>query len=181
MNRRRPIPTRRSRGLVRSLTVAAAALSLCAALLAVAGARAQHMSWQTSQRSQPVVFLYPLQLNVPAGKPTPISLTFQVASGLHINSYTPTSKSYIRTELILPSDPHAKLSAVQFPAGSDYALPAFPQDKLSVYTGSFTIHARVTATRGNHMLQAKLRYQACATNSCYPPRTIPVTIDVIGK
>jgi len=173
--------THRPRGIARSLTVAAAALSLCAALFAVTGARAQHMSWQTSKHSQPVVFLSPLQLSVPAGKPTPVSLHFRIASGLHINSHTPTSKSYIRTELILPSDPHARLSAVQFPKGSQYAMPAFPQDKLSVYTGDFTVHARVTATPGNHMLQAKLRYQACATNSCYPPRTIPVSIDVIAK
>lgn len=171
----------RSRGIFRSLTVAAAALSLGAALLLSTGAHAQHMSWQTSKRSQPVAFLYPLQLSVPAGKPTPVSLTFRVANGLHINSHTPTSKTYIRTELILPSDPQAKLSAVHFPPGSQYAVPAFPQDKLSVYTGEFTVHAKVTATRGNHMLQAKLRYQACATNSCYPPRTIPVSIDVIGK
>lgn len=173
--------TQRSRGIARSFTIAAAALSLCAALFTVAGARAQHMPWQTSKTSDPVVFLYPLQLSVPAGKPTPINLHFRIASGLHINSHTPTSKTFIRTELILPSDPQAKLSAVQFPKGSQYAMPAFPQDKLSVYTGDFTVHAKVTATRGNHMLQAKLRYQACATNSCYPPRTIPVSIDVIAK
>lgn len=179
--RRRPIMTQRSRRIARSLTVAAAALALCTALFAAAAARSQHMPWQTSKTSDPVVFLYPLQLSVPAGKPTPIDLHFRVANGLHINSHTPTSKTFIRTELILPNDPHAKLSAVQFPKGSQYAMPAFPQDKLSVYTGDFTIQAKVTAARGNHMLEAKLRYQACATNSCYPPRTIPVSIDVIGK
>lgn len=178
MNRLRQIISRR---ISRSLTAAAATLALCAAMLAAAPARAQHMPWQTSKNADPVVFLYPLQLSVPAGKSTPISLTFRVAGGLHINSHTPTSNSFIRTELLLPSDPDARLSAVHFPAGTQYALPAFPQDKLSVYTGQFTVHARVTATRGNHMLRAKLRYQACATNSCYPPRTVPVSIDVIAK
>ena len=168
-------------GITRTLTVAAAALALCAAIFTAAHARAQHMAWQTSQTSDPVVFLYPLQLTVPAGKPTPVSLTFQVADGLHINSHNPTSKTFIRTELLLPTDPSAKLSAIDFPPGAPYALPAFPQDKLSVYTGQFTVQARVTVTPGNHMLRAKLRYQACATNSCYPPRTIPVNIDVIGK
>ena len=168
-------------GFLHRITGTAAALLLGIALLLPTGARAQHMPWQTSKNSQPVAFLFPLQLTVPAGKPTPISLTFRVANGLHINSHTPTSKTFIRTELLLPTDPNAKLSAVNFPPGSNYALPAFPQDKLSVYTGEFTVQARLTATRGNHMMQAKLRYQACATNSCYPPLTIPVTIDVIGK
>jgi hypothetical protein len=168
-------------GIIRTLTVAAAALALCAALFSAAPARAQHMSWQTSQTSDPVVFLYPLQLNVTAGHPTPVSLTFRIANGLHINSHTPTSKTFIRTELILPTDPSTRLSSVDFPPGTPYALPAFPQDKLSVYAGEFAVQAKLTATRGNHMLHAKLRYQACATNSCYPPRTIPVNIDVIGK
>ncbi len=168
-------------GITRTLTVAAAALALCAALFTAARARAQHMSWQTSQTSDPVVFLYPLQLSVSAGHPTPISLTFRVAGGLHINSHTPTSKTFIRTELIVPNDPNAKLSSVDFPAGARYAPPAFPQDKLSVYTGEFAVRAKLTATRGNHMLRAKLRYQACATNSCYPPRIIPVNIDVIAR
>lgn len=171
----------RAHRITRTLTLAAAALALCAALFLSTGARAQHMSWQTSKTSAPVVFLYPLQLSVPAGKPTPISLHFRVAGGLHINSHTPTSKTFIRTELILPADPSAKLSSIDFPAGVQYALPAFPQDKLSVYTGEFAVQAKLTAARGDHMLQAKLRYQACATNSCYPPRTIPVAINVIGK
>lgn len=164
-----------------SHVIMTAALALCTALLLAAGAQAQHMSWQTNKRSEPVVFLYPLQLTVPAGKATPIDLHFRVANGLHINSHTPTSNSFIRTELILPNNPNVKLASVDFPPGSTYAMPAFPQDKLSVYTGEFAVQARLTATRGEHLLQAKLRYQACATNSCYPPRTIPVAISVIGK
>jgi hypothetical protein len=171
----------RSHPFSRSLAAATVALAFCAALFASVSAHAQHMPWQTSKTSDPVVFLYPLQLSVPAGKATPISLHFRVAGGLHINSHTPTSKSFIRTELLVPAEPNTRLSAIDFPPGMQFALPAFPQDKLSVYTGDFTVQARLTATRGDHLLRAKLRYQACATNSCYPPRTIPITIDVIGK
>jgi hypothetical protein len=32
--------------------------------------------------------------------------------------------------------------------------PAFdPSTKLSVYTGEFTIHARIVAARGNHLVE----------------------------
>jgi len=34
---------------------------------------------------------------------------------------------------------------------------------------------------GNHLVEAKLRYQACDRNVCMPPKTITVPIDVIGK
>jgi hypothetical protein len=37
------------------------------------------------------------------------------------------------------------------------------------------------ATAGNHLVEAKLRYQACDNNQCLPPKTITVAIDVISK
>ena len=167
--------------LARRKILFAATLSLCAALLMPLAARAQHMSWQTGRHSQPVVFLYPQQLTVPAGKPTAISLHFRVAQGLHINSHSPSEPSYIRTELIVPHDPKEELSAIDYPPGGQLALPAFPKDKLSVYTGQFAIRAHLTSAPGDHLLRVKLRYQACATNSCDPPRTIPVAVNIIGK
>jgi hypothetical protein len=60
-------------------------------------------------------------------------------------------------------------------------LPADPKTKLNVYTGEFVIQARIVSTPGNHLVEAKLRFQACDQTQCMPPKTIPVAIDVIGK
>ena len=68
-----------------------------------------------------------------------------------------------------------------YPAGTDFTLPLDPKTKLSVYTGEFTIQARIVAAAGDHLVEAKLRYQACDNNACMPPKTITVPIDVIGK
>lgn len=150
-------------------------------------AQQMHLPWQTGNQSsgeprQSVEFLYPLQLKVPAGKPTEVALHFRVLPGLHINSHVPSDKSYIPTTLVMPAGSSVKVSSVAFPAGEPFAFKAFPKDKLSVYEGEFTVHAKVTATRGDHLLNAALRYQACDsnTNSCYPPRKAPVAIDIIG-
>jgi hypothetical protein len=43
------------------------------------------------------------------------------------------------------------------------------------------IQARIVAASGNHLVEARLRYQACDKNECLPPKTIPVAIDVIGR
>ena len=67
------------------------------------------------------------------------------------------------------------------PTGSDITLPADPTTKLNVYTGEFTIQTQIVSTPGDHLVQAKLRYQACSQTECLPPKTIPVAIDVIGK
>ena len=74
-----------------------------------------------------------------------------------------------------------RLEGLSYPDGSDFTLPADPKTTLSVYTGEFTIQGHIVAARGNHLLEAKLRYQACDVNACMPPKSIPVAIDVIGK
>ena len=43
------------------------------------------------------------------------------------------------------------------------------------------IQVRIVAEAGNHLVQGKLRYQACDNNACLPPKTITVPIDVIAK
>jgi hypothetical protein len=50
-----------------------------------------------------------------------------------------------------------------------------------VYTGEFVIQARIVSEAGNHLVEAKLHFQACDKNICMPPKTISVAIDVIGK
>jgi len=128
-----------------------------------------------------VEYLYPEQVTVPAHKSTRVELHFRIAPGLHINSHNPSDKFLIPTELKLPADSGVKLEDAKYPAGAAFALPADPDTKLNVYTGEFSIDARVIAEPGDHLVQAKLRYQACDQSQCMPPRTITVPIDVIGK
>jgi Disulphide bond corrector protein DsbC len=128
-----------------------------------------------------VTYLFPEQISAPAGKPTPVTLHFRVAPGLHINSHTPTSEFFIPTTLTFPADSGLHLDAAAYPAGALITLPIDPGSKLSVYTGEFAIQARLIAAAGDHLVQGKLRYQACNDNECLPPKTIMVTVDVIGK
>jgi thiol:disulfide interchange protein len=146
---------------------------------------AQKLPWQTDEspadKNQLVHFLYPEQVQVAAGQDRVVELHFKVNSGLHINSHAPREKSLIPTQLLVVEPPGVTVGPVSFPAGTDYAFAATPNDKLSVYTGEFVVQAHVRAAAGDHLLQAALRYQACDTNSCYPPRKAPITIDVVAK
>jgi DsbC/DsbD-like thiol-disulfide interchange protein len=146
---------------------------------------AQKLPWQASEsgerQPQSVRFLYPEQITLTPGKETEVDLHFRVNDGLHINSHAPRDKSLIPTQLAVEEPNGLKVVAVDFPSGTDYSFPATPNDKLSVYTGEFVLHAHFIAQPGDHLLQGVLRYQACDTNSCYPPRKAPVAIDVIAK
>ena len=132
-------------------------------------------------KTDAVTYLFPEQVSVPAGKPSQVALHFRIAQGLHINSHTPSDDFLIQTTFSIPEGSGVRLDAATYPAGTVMTLPIDPTTKLSVYTGEFIIQARIVATAGNHLVQGKLRYQACDQNQCMPPRTITVAIDVIGK
>ncbi|MGO9940127.1 MAG: protein-disulfide reductase DsbD domain-containing protein [Terracidiphilus sp.] len=128
-----------------------------------------------------VEYLFPEQVTVPAGKPSPVALHFRIAPGFHINSHTPKEVYLIPTTFSVPESSAVALKDATYPDGTDYTLPLDPSTKLSVYTGEFTINTRLVAQRGNHLVEASLRYQACDKSACYPPKTVTVPIDVIGN
>jgi hypothetical protein len=161
--------------------------------LATFGAAAIHSQFVSKSprndspvKTEAVQYLFPEQVSVPAGKPSPVILHFRVAQGLHINSHTPSDKFLIPTDFSIPDGAGpdgagVRLGAATYPPGTIISLAFDPKTKLSVYTGEFAIQARIEATPGNHLVQAKLHYQACDQNQCMPPKTIDVPIDVIGK
>jgi len=133
------------------------------------------------QKHAAVEYLYPEQVSVPAGKAAAVELHFRIAQGLHINSHAPKEEYLIPTTFSIPEWTGVRLEQANYPAGVDFTLPLDPKEKLNVYTGEFTIQARIVAAAGDHLVEAKLRYQACDESACMPPKTITVPIDVIGK
>jgi DsbC/DsbD-like thiol-disulfide interchange protein len=156
-------------------------------LLSMAGASGQAQIQEsekparTGAKAEAVQYLYPEQVTVPAGKSTPVALHFRVRQGLHINSHAPKDEFLIATVFSVPESSGVRLESAEYPAGTEFALPVEPGTKLIVYTGEFAIQARLSAQPGDHMVEAKLRYQACDANACLPPKTITVPIDVVGK
>jgi DsbC/DsbD-like thiol-disulfide interchange protein len=135
-----------------------------------------------SQNKQDAVsYLFPEQVTIPAGRPTPVALHFRIAQGLHINSHAPSGDYLIPTTFSIPASTGVRLAATNYPAGAEITLPIDPKTKLSVYTGDFVIEARIVAALGNRLVKGQLHYQACDRNQCMPPKTITVPIDVIGK
>ena len=160
----------------------AAALFFVASIAAHAQFPAADKPSQSSTRGgDSVRYLFPEQVTIPAKKVSLVELHFRVAEGMHINSHLPHSKLLIPTNLIVAERPGVNVSAVDFPAGADYSFSFSPKEKLSVYAGEFILKATITAKAGQHLLEGGLRYQACDSNSCYPPKTIPVALNILAK
>jgi hypothetical protein len=161
-----------------------ASRAFCAAVLigiALTSQGQADLSNRSIAKGAAVEYLFPEQVSVPAGKPSDVALHFRIAPGLHINSHNPREEFLIPTTFSVPEGAGVKLQTANYPAGADFYLPADPKDKVSVYTGEFIIQARLVAEPGNHLVEAKLHFQACDKNACMPPKTITVPIDVIGK
>jgi hypothetical protein len=136
---------------------------------------------RSSLKNDAVQYLFPEQVTVAAGKSSPVALHFRIAEGMHINSHTPSNEFLIPTVFSIPDGEGVKLEAANYPDGAPITLPSDPKTKLSVYSGDFIIQAKVVSPPGDHLVQGKLRYQACNDSQCLPPKTITVAIDVIGK
>lgn len=119
---------------------------------------------------------------VAAGKPATVELKFRVNEGFHINSNVPRSSYLIPTKLTLSPPTDVGVGKITYPAGSDIVLPFAPDEKLNVYSGVFAITANVssvrTATPGQYRMHGELSYQACNDRACYPPKKLPVAVDV---
>jgi hypothetical protein len=111
-----------------------------------------------------------------------VELHFRVKQGYHINSNRPRSELLIPTSLRLEPPSDLAAGGVVYPPGKDLAFPFDPSEKLNVYSGPFTVIARLgaakTANTGNFTVHGKLKYQACSDNACFPPKDIPVQFDV---
>ncbi len=131
----------------------------------------------------PLVTIAPVPLvTAPRAAQTMVNLNFRVPRGYHINSNLPKSEFLIPTALKMDLPTDIILGKIAYPAGDDLSFPFSPDEKLNVYTGDFTIavavHPLLSVTPGKYVMHGVLRYQACDTSACYPPKTVRVEFDV---
>jgi hypothetical protein len=118
---------------------------------------------------------------IAAGKRSVIELNFKVVDGFHVNSHTPKSDFLIPT--VLKAQPAAGVSesVPEYSSGQEYSFSFSPNEKLDVYSGSFTVKLPVVAQAGDHTVDAVLHYQACDHAACYPPKSLPVQVLFTAK
>jgi hypothetical protein len=113
---------------------------------------------------------------------TMVNLNFRVPPGYHINSNTPKSEFLIPTALKMDLPTDIILGKIEYPTGEDATFPFSPDEKLSVYSGDFTIalavHPLHSVVPGKYQMHGVLRYQACDNAACYPPKTLPISFEI---
>ncbi len=154
--------------------------TLAAFLLMVAGSAFSQDSPGLNAPS--ITMAPPPTAQVTTAKSGKVDLTFRISKGFHINSNKPHSELLIPTVLKLEPPTDVSVGKITYPAGEDISLDFDPENKLSVYTGDFTISALIGAMRstppGTYKVRGTLAYQACDNRACFPPKKLPVEFNV---
>src|SRR5215469_2044990 len=133
-------------------------------------------------KRQSVNFEPPPITSVYRGRPSPVELQFRINSGYHINSHAPKQEYLKKTELKWDPPTDIAIEKVSYPAGEDRSFPFAPDEKISVYTGDFTVNVTVrplkTVLPAKYAVHGTLKYQACDNAACYPPKQLAVSFEV---
>lgn len=119
----------------------------------------------------------PVGVVVKKGATVEVKLTATLNTGFHLNSHTPTEDYLIPLTLKWEGPLEAVDVVYPTPQMEKYS---FDDKPLSVLTGQFPLvtkfKAPASASPGPVTLNGKIRYQACNNNSCFAPKTVPVTL-----
>jgi DsbC/DsbD-like thiol-disulfide interchange protein len=120
------------------------------------------------------------------GRTIQAAVVLDIPSGFHINSDRPLAKYLIPTSLKIEAPGGIKVGPVSYPRASLRNF-SFSQDKLSVYEGRvvlrFTVTVPANFATGVTPLRARLRYQSCNEEACFPPssRVVEMPIAIVGS
>jgi hypothetical protein len=108
-----------------------------------------------------------------------VKIPVTVRAGFHVNSSTPSDEYLIPLKLTWKAPGALEPGQVAYPKPS-LEKYEFSEKPLSVYTGSFDLVANfkvaANAPAGPGAAAGQLRYQACNDRTCYPPKTVEITI-----
>ena len=159
---------------MKQLAKAALVAMLCGVLL---------LAQEPPARKIPSVTMPPVPLaSVTLGKANSVELLFRVEPGFHVNSNQPSAEYLIPTSLKLDPPTDIAIGKITYPPGQEMSFAFAPDEKLSVYTGDFSLSVNIrplsSVLPSKYEIRGILRYQACDNAACYPPKNLPVRFEV---
>lgn len=117
------------------------------------------------------------------GRTVQAAVVMEIPSGYHVNSNRPGSKFSIPTALRIEAPGGVRVSPVSYPR-SQLRKFSFSEERISVYEGRAVLRFNITVPAnyqtGVTQLRARLKYQSCTDEVCFPPVTreinLPLTV-----
>jgi DsbC/DsbD-like thiol-disulfide interchange protein len=107
------------------------------------------------------------------------TITMDIPAGYHVNSNRPLEKFLIATQLQIQAPKGVRVGPVLYPRPLLRSLK-FSKSRVSVFEGRTTMRFSISVPRsftGNSAeLKARLRFQSCNDDVCFPPQTREVKL-----
>lgn len=98
----------------------------------------------------------------------------EIPSGYHVNSSRPLEKFLIATQLTIEPQQRLRVGPVSYPRALQRKLK-FSKNRVSVYEGKAVMRINISVPANfqgdGAELKARLRYQSCSDEVCFPPKT----------
>ncbi len=120
------------------------------------------------------------------GRAMRAAVVLEIPDGYHVNANKPLGKYAIPTTVNVEGPRGVTVSPIVFPRAVIRKLKATNNEALAVYEGKAIMRFNVTVPAdygdGWLNLKAKVRYQSCNDDVCFPPKTqeIDIGIGVVG-
>ena len=115
------------------------------------------------------------------GRAVQAAVVLDIPSGFHVNANRVLNKFSVPTTVKIETPQGARASAVTFPRAKVQKL-GFSNEPLALFEGRAVMRFNVTFPAnfqtGVTELRAKVRYQACNNEICYPPTTREITMPI---
>ena len=120
-----------------------------------------------------------------AGTTGVLAITLSIKPGFHIYSNAPGSADFIPTEVKGEKTAGVSWGKIQYPAAKSVTMAAISPSPVMVYETKAVVRLPYTLAKtikpGKVALKAAVTCQACSDTICYPPQTLPVSVDVIVR
>jgi DsbC/DsbD-like thiol-disulfide interchange protein len=119
--------------------------------------------------------------SVRRGRSAQAVVVMEIPGGFHVHSNRPLEKFLIATQLEVEAPQGVRVSRVSYPRAILRSLK-FSKNRVAVFEGRATMRFNVTVPANfgsdSTQLKARLRYQSCNDELCFPPQTRDVWIQV---
>ena len=112
-------------------------------------------------------------------------VVLDIPSGFHVNANRLTNKFLIPTDLKIEAPKGWRISPVTYPRAVVRHL-SFSKEPVQLYEGRaimrFTATVPANFQKGDTQLRARVHYQSCNNEVCFPPTTreVNMSINVVG-
>jgi hypothetical protein len=118
---------------------------------------------------------------VSRGRMAHATVTMDIPSGYHANSNRPLEKFLIATQLQIDAPQGVRVGPVNYPRAVLRSLK-FSKNRVSVFEGRTVMRFSVTVPRNykdsSLEVKARLRFQACNDDTCFPPQNREVRMRI---